>query len=68
MTRKPASGVEVLSPELVLRRYANASIEDEIELRRIMNLGAAMLVVTGPVSLTKKHLRLMSRPASLLEG
>ena len=41
----------MLNPEVVLRRYADGSIEHEIELRGMMNLGAAMLMVMGLVSI-----------------
>ncbi len=37
--------MEVLNPEAVLRRYTDGSIEDEIELRGMMKLRVAILMV-----------------------
>jgi hypothetical protein len=54
MTRKVGSGMEVLNPEAVLRRYTDGSIEDEIELRGMMKLRAAMLMVMDLVSIQKE--------------
>lgn len=54
MTRKAGSGMEVLNPEAVLRRYTDGSIEDEIELRGMMKLRAAMLMVMDLVSIQKE--------------
>ena len=54
MTRKAGSGTEVLNPEAVLRRYTDGSIEDEIELRGMMKLRAAMLMVMDLVSIQKE--------------
>jgi len=53
MTRKAGSGMEVLNPEAVLRRYTDGSIEDEIELRGMMKLRAAMLMVMDLVNVQK---------------
>ncbi|MDD5082201.1 MAG: C2H2-type zinc finger protein [Dehalococcoidales bacterium] len=54
MTRKAGSGMEVLNPEAVLRRYTDGSIEDEIELRGMMKLRAAMLMVMDLVNVQKE--------------
>lgn len=54
MTRKAGSGMEVLNPEAVLRRYTDGSIEDEIELRGMMKLRAAMLMVMDMVNVQKE--------------
>jgi len=43
--------MEVRNPEVVLRRYTDGSIGDKIEVRRMMKLRAAMLMVMGLVSI-----------------
>jgi len=54
VTRKAGSGMEVLNPEAVLRRYTDGSTEDEIELRGMMKLRAAMLMVMDLVNIQKE--------------
>ena len=54
VTRKAGSGIEVLNPEAVLRRYTDGSPEDEIELRGMMKLRAAMLMVMDLVNIQKE--------------
>ncbi len=54
VTRKAGSGMEVLNPEAVLRRYTDGSAEDEIELRGMMKLRAAMLMVMDLVNIQKE--------------
>ncbi|MBC8477327.1 MAG: C2H2-type zinc finger protein [Dehalococcoidia bacterium] len=44
---------EVINPEAVLRRYTDGSYEDEIELRGMMKLRAAMLMVMDLVNIQK---------------
>lgn len=44
---------EILNPEAVLRRYTDGSYEDEIELRGMMKLRAAMLMVMDLVNIQK---------------
>jgi hypothetical protein len=44
---------EVISPEAVLRRYMDGSYEDELELRGMMKLRAAMLMVMELASIQK---------------
>jgi len=54
VTRKAGTGLEVLNPEAVLRRYTDGSTEDEIELRGMMKLRAAMLMVMDLVNIQKE--------------
>jgi len=54
VTRKAGSGVEVINPEAVLRSYTDGSPEDEIELRGMMKLRAAMLMVMDLVNIQKE--------------
>ena len=44
---------DVVNPEAVLRRYTDGSYEDEIELRGMMKLRAAMLMVMDLVNIQK---------------
>ena len=53
MIRRAGSGIEVLNPEAMLRRYTDGSVEDEIELRGMMKLRAAMLMVMDLVNIQK---------------
>jgi hypothetical protein len=51
--RKMGAGVEVITPEAVLRRYMDGGEKDEWELRGMMKLRAAMLMVMDLVNIQK---------------
>ena len=51
--RKMGSGVEVLTPEVLLRSYMDGGDHDEWELRGMMKLRAAMLMVMDLVNIRK---------------
>ncbi len=53
MIRKMGGGVEVISPEAVLRQYMGGTPEEEIELRAIMKFRASMLMVMDLVNIQK---------------
>ena len=53
VVRKVGGGMEVVNPEVVLRRYTDGSADDEIELRGMMKLRAAMLMVMDLVNILK---------------
>ncbi|MDD4986449.1 MAG: C2H2-type zinc finger protein [Dehalococcoidales bacterium] len=54
VTRKMGGGVEVMSPEAVLRYYMGGGTpEEQLELRAIMKFRAAMLMVMDLVSVQK---------------
>ena len=54
VVRKMGGGAEVINPEAVLRSYTDGSAEDEIELRGMMKLRAAMLMVMDLVNIQKE--------------
>lgn len=51
--RKMGGGMEVTTPEAVLRRYMDGSEREQIELRGMMKLRAAMLMVMDLVNIQK---------------
>ncbi|RAL68884.1 hypothetical protein C1G86_0968 [Dehalococcoides mccartyi] len=53
MVRKMGGGMEVISPEAVLRQYMGGTPEEEIELRAIMKFRASMLMVMDLVNIQK---------------
>ena len=54
VTRRIGGGAEVTTPEAVLRSYMDGSVEEEIELRGMMKLRAAMLMVMDLVNIQKE--------------
>jgi hypothetical protein len=51
--RKMGGGMEVTTPEAVLRRYMDGSEQEQMELRGMMKLRAAMLMVMDLVNIQK---------------
>lgn len=70
VVRKMGGGVEMVTPEAVLRRYMDGE-DDEAELRGMMKLRAAMLMVMDLVGIMKgeaeAHARLMDPILKLMQ-